>query len=266
MLGTTDGTATSVSGSLLTWLSFKYRKQRQTCKLQRPLLWCRWNPPALLWTGFSVALSCFWAVCVGCGRVPCFITNRWSLLSWTSWNPLGGFLWAGHPTAAGPGSQQKAGLLIISYICLQKACIQLQRLFLYFCELWASCLWMGMQEKTCSACIIIVQNKLRWHGSLFFPFLKVNTGIYSRGRSCSGSQLIPVAVTSPLLRSLQDTERISSLTISCFLTISLVSYGPTTHLVDRCGLFTGTAVTAAAASISVSDDTAAGRLVFMSFY
>lgn len=120
MLGTTDDTATSVSGSLLTWLSFKYRKQRQTCKLQRPLLWCRWNPPALLWTGFSVALSCFWAVCVGCGRVPCFITNRWSLLSWTSWNPLGGFLWAGHPTAAGPGSQQKAGLSLSSVIFVSR--------------------------------------------------------------------------------------------------------------------------------------------------
>lgn len=35
---------------------------------------------------------------------------------------------------------------------------------IYFHELWASCPWMGMQEKTCSACIIILHNKLRWHG------------------------------------------------------------------------------------------------------
>lgn len=38
----------------------------------------------------SVALSCFWAVHVGWGRVravPCFIIDQWSLLSWTSWKP-----------------------------------------------------------------------------------------------------------------------------------------------------------------------------------
>lgn len=58
--------------------------------------------------------------------------------------------------------------------------------------------------------------------------------------------------------------RISSFTIGCFLTISLVSYSPTTHLVDPCGPFTETAATAAATSIAVSgDDTAAGRLVFV---
>lgn len=58
--------------------------------------------------------------------------------------------------------------------------------------------------------------------------------------------------------------RISSFTVSCFLVISLVSYGPTMHLVDPCDPFIGTAATVAAASISVSgDDTAAGRLVFM---
>lgn len=58
--------------------------------------------------------------------------------------------------------------------------------------------------------------------------------------------------------------RMSSCTISCLLTISLVSYGPTKHLVDPCGPFTETAAIAAVASISVSGDAiAAGRLVFM---
>lgn len=78
----------------------------------------------------------------------------------TVWLPLS---WTPHSRKprVPPGSR---AVLIISYICLQGVCFQLQRLLLYFHELWASCPWMGMQEKTCPACIIILHNKLRWHG------------------------------------------------------------------------------------------------------
>lgn len=190
----------------------------------------------------SAALSCFWAVLVVVElyrAVPCFITEQWSLLSWTSWKPLSGFLWAGHPRAASPGSHQKAELSLSSIISVSKELVFSFKGYYYIISLGG----MGTWEVS----------------SLFSPFLKVSPGIYIRGNSCSGSQLVAEAVTSPLLKSLQDRERISSFTISCFLTISLISYGPTTHLVDPCRPFTGTAATAAAASVPVSGDDTACR-------
>lgn len=159
----------------------------------------------------SVALSSFWAVSVGCGRavqyraVLCFIQTSACCSPaphGTVQLPLG---WTPHSSRPRVPSENRA-VLIISSICLWGACFQLPRLLLYFHELWACCPWMGMQEKICSACMIILYNKLRWHGKAVCSFLKVSTGIYIRGSSCSASQLIPGVVTSPLLKSLQDTS------------------------------------------------------------
>lgn len=150
MLGTTDATATSVSGSLLTWLSFKYRKQQQqTSKLQRPLLWCRWDlPPALLWTGFS---ACSTLMLLGClcwlgWSQSCtwfyyrpVVTALLELMEATVWLPLG---WT--PRSSRPRvPPESRALLLISYICLQGARFQFQRLLLYFHELWASTSFNG---------------------------------------------------------------------------------------------------------------------------
>lgn len=54
--------------------------------------------------------------------------------------------------------------------------------------------------------IIILHNKFQWHGMAICSLLRVITGIYIRHSNCSGSQLIPVAVTSPLLKSLQEAS------------------------------------------------------------
>lgn len=101
-----------------------------------------------------VALSCFWAVCVGWGgvrAVPGFIIDQWSLLSWSSWRPLCGFLWAGHPAAAGPGSHQKAELSFSSVISVSRELVFSFKDY-YFTSMSYGLQRpsMGMQEKMCS--------------------------------------------------------------------------------------------------------------------